>query len=133
MMIAIIVIVLGALITWYIYQIPIDEAEEKELKREQPVTIELLPKGTKAYPVKCKVDDTVYFRVLGYSDYKRENLIGLEGSNVSWHKYNGGVWEKELGIENTYCASEKGYFEVYVKYRDSKLITSAKCKILVEK
>ncbi len=130
----ILIIILGILITYYLYQIPRDEAEEKELKREQPVIIELLPKGTKANPIRCMVDDTIYFRILGYSDYKRENLIELEGSNITWHKVpQGGMWEKVLGIENTYYApSVKGYFDVYVKYKDSKLNTSSKCKILVE-
>lgn len=130
----VIIIILGILITYYLYQIPREEAEEKELKREQPVIIELLPKGTKAKPVKCMVNDTIYFRVLGYSDYKRENLIELEGSNITWNKIpQGGMWEKEVGVENTYCASSvKGYFDIWVSYKDSKLKTSCKCKILTE-
>ena len=130
----IIVIILGILITYYLYKIPREEAEEKELRREQPVMIELIPKGTKANPVKCIINDTIYFRVMGYSDYKMENLIELEGSNIMWHKIpQGGMWEKDFGIENTYTApSVKGYFDVYVKYKDKKLITSSKAKILVE-
>ncbi|GAH08191.1 unnamed protein product [marine sediment metagenome] len=133
-MIVIIVIILGILITYYLYQISREESEEKELKREQPVIIELLPKGTKAKPVKCMVNDTIYFRALGYSDYKRENLIEIEGSNITWHKIpQGGIWEKGFGIENTYYApSEKGYFDVYIKYKDKKINTSSKVKILVE-
>ena len=133
-MILIIIIVLGILIIWYLYQIPIDEAEEKELKRKQPIIIELIPKGTKSKPVKCTINGTIYFRVFGYSDYKMENLIELEGSNITWHNFYGaGSWEKDFGVENTYYApSEKGYKDVYVKYKDSKLITSSKCKILVE-
>ena len=130
-----IIIVLGIFITYYLYRIPIEEAEEKELKREQPVIIELLPKGTKAKPVKCMVNETIYFRVLGYSDYKRENLIEIEGSNIRWFSYiypNSG-WEKDFGIENIYTTPNKeGYFEVYVKYIDSKINTSCKCKILTE-
>jgi len=130
----IIIIVLGILITYYLYQIPKEEAEEKELKKEQPVIIELLPKGTKAKPVKCMVNDTIYFRILGYSDYKRENLIDIEGSNITWNKIpQGGMWEKEVGIDNTYYSSSvKGYFDIWVSYKDSKLKTSCKCKILTE-
>ena len=133
-MIIIIVIILGILITYYLYQIPREEAEEKELKREQPVIIELLPKGTKAKPVKCMVNDTIYFRALGYSDYKRENLIEVEGSNISWHIIpQGGIWENEIGIENTYYAPDKdGYYEIWISYKDKKINTSCKCKILVE-
>ena len=132
--IVIIIIVLGIFITYYLYRIPIEEAEEKELKREQPVIIELLPKGTKAKPVKCMVNETIYFRVLGYLDYKKENLIEIEGSNIVWHKIpQGGMWEKEFGIDNTYHASSvKGYFDIWVSYKDSKLKTSCKCKILTE-
>ena len=133
-MIVVVVIILGILITYYLYQIPREEAKEKELKREQPVIIELLPKGTKAKPVKCMVNETIYFRVLAYSDYKRENLIEVEGSNITWHRIPPwGMWEKEFGIENTYFTpSKKGYFDVYIKYRDSKINTSSKAKILVE-
>jgi len=133
-MFVIIVIILGILITIYLYKIPREEAEEKELKREQPVIIELLPKGTQSNPAKCKVGDTLYFRVLGYSDYKKENLIELKGSNITWYKIpQGGMWEKNFGIDNTYYApNKKGYFDVYVKYKDKKLITSSKAKILVE-
>lgn len=133
-MFLIIVIILGILITYYLYQIPREEAEEKELDREQPVIIELLPKGTKAKPVKCMVNDTVYFRALGYSDYKKENLIELEGSNITWNKIpQGGMWEKEVGVDNTYYSSSvKGYFDIWVSYKDSKLNTSCKCKILTE-
>lgn len=129
-----IIIILGILTTYYLYQIPREEAEEKELKREQPVIIELLPKGTKAKPVKCMVNDTIYFRVLAYSDYKRENLIDIEGSNITWNKIpQGGKWVKEVGVDNTYYTSSmKGYFDIWVSYKDSKLKTSCKCKILTE-
>lgn len=130
----IVIIILGILITYYLYQIPREEAEEKELKREQPVIIELLPKGTKAKPVKCMVNDTIYFRALGYSDYKKENLIEIEGSNIAWHNIpQGGIWEKEFGIENIYCAPNKnGYYEIWISYKDKKIHTSSKAKILVE-
>ena len=130
--IVIIIIVLGIFITYYLYRIPIEEAEEKELKREQPVIIELLPKGTKAKPVKCMVNETIYFRVLGYSDYKRENLIEIEGSNIIWHNYMG-KWDKKYGIDNVYHTPNKaGYQDIWISYKDKKINTSSKVKILVE-
>jgi len=105
-------------------------------KENRPVIIELFPKGTSNNPVRCKVNDTIYFKVFGYSDYKKENEVELEGSNIMWHQLyptDTGKWEKDFGVLNTYSApSKKGYFDVYVKYRDSKLITSSKVKILVE-
>ena len=133
-MTSIIVIVLAILIGYYIYQVPREEVKERELEKEQPVMIELMPKGTNNKPVICKINDTIYFRVLGYSDYKKENLIELEGSNITWHTYKDeGVWENEIGIENTYYApSVKGYFDIYINYKGKKLRTSCKCKILVE-
>ena len=129
-----IVIVLVILLGYYIYQVPREEIKEKELRKEQPVMIELMPKGTNNKPVICKVNDTIYFRVLGFSDYKKENLIELEGSNITWYKYKDeGVWENDIGIENTYCApNTKGFFDVYINYKDKKIKTSCKCKIMVE-
>ena len=108
--------------------------EEVVSKDKQPVIIELCPKGTNNNPVKCKVNDIINFKVLGYSDYKKENLVELEGNNITWHRYYyEGEWENDLGIENTYYApNTKGYFDVYINYRDSKLMTSSKTKILVE-
>ena len=104
-------------------------------RERQPVLIELLPKGTKSNPVLCKVSDKIFFQVKGYTDYKRENEVELTGDNIMWHKYYIGedVWEKDFGVENTYYAPKvKGYRDVYVKYKDSKLVTSCKVKILVE-
>ena len=108
--------------------------EEVIPKEKQPVLIELIPKGTNNNPVKCIINDTVPFKVFGYLDYKKQNLVELNGSNISWHKMpREGIWEKDFGVENRYSApNSKGYFDVYVKYRDSKLITSCKVKILVE-
>ena len=111
------------------------KVRKEVLSREkQPVLIELIPKGTNSNPVKCIINDTVDFKVFGYSDYKKQNLVELEGSNIMWHKIpRGGIWEKDFGVDNRYSApSEKGYFDVYVKYKDSKLATSCKVKILVE-
>ena len=103
-------------------------------REKQPVIIELIPRGTKANPVKCKVGDTINFKVFGYSDYKKENLVALENINISWFKSCPvGTWEKKLGIENIYTApNTKGYRDVWIQYRDSKLVTTSSCKILVE-
>ena len=35
-------------------------------RERQPVIIELIPKGTNSNPVRCIVNDTVYFKVFGY-------------------------------------------------------------------
>ncbi len=112
-----------------------EKPKEEVIPRDrQPVIIEMIPKGTSNNPVRCIVNDTVYFKVLGYSDYKKENLIELEGSNITWHKYKDeGVWENDIGIENTfYTPNIKGYFDIYINYKDKKLKTSCKVKILVE-
>jgi hypothetical protein len=101
---------------------------------KQPVIVEMIPKGTKSNPVKCKINSTVYFKVFGYSDYKKENLVELNGSNITWKKSCPvGKWEKDFGIDNVYTApSTKGYRDIWAKYRDSKLVTSCMCKILME-
>ena len=95
-----------------------EKPKEEVLDRDkQPVIIELIPKGTSNNPVKCIVNDTVYFKVLGYSDYKKQNLVELNGSNIRWFTYlypNSG-WEKDFGIENTYTAPNKdGYYEIRI-------------------
>ena len=104
------------------------------IKEDRPVIVELIPRGTKTNPVKCKVGDTIHFKVFGYSDYKKENLVALENTNISWFKSCPvGTWEKKLGVENTYTApNTKGYRDVWIQYRDSKLVTTSSCKILVE-
>ena len=103
-------------------------------KEDRPVLIELIPKGTKTNPVKCKVGDTIHFKVFGYSDYKKEHPVVLENTNISWYKSCPvGTWQKKLGVENIYTAPDtKGYRDVWIKYKDSKLITTSSCKILVE-
>ena len=103
-------------------------------KDKQPVIIELIPKGTKSKPVICKVNDKVYFKVFGYSDYKKENPVELNGSNITWHKSCPiGKWKKDFGVDNVYTApNRKGYRDIWAKYRDSKLVTSCMCKILME-
>lgn len=132
-MFVIILIVLGLLIVYYLYQIPKEEIEERELKRKQPVIVELVPRGTRSKPVKCNVNDTIYFKAFGYSDYKKQEMTELEGSNITWHTIpQGGIWEKEYGIENTYYAPNiRGYRDIWINYRDKKIKTSSKCKILV--
>jgi len=104
------------------------------IREKQPVIIEMIPKGTKSAPVKCKINDTINFRVLGYSDYKKDNLVALENINISWYKSCPvGAWQKKLGVENTYTApNTKGYRDVWIQYKDSKLVTSSSCKIMVE-
>ncbi len=112
-----------------------EKIKEEVIDRDkQPVIIELIPKGTNNNPVRCNVNDTISFKVFGYSDYKKENEVELEGNNIKWNNIlQRGMWEKDFGIENHYSApNTKGSYEVYVKYKDSKLITSSKCKILVE-
>lgn len=112
-----------------------EKVKEEVIDRDkQPVIIELIPKGTNNNPVRCIVNDAVYFKVFGYSDYKKQIPVELNGSNITWHKSCPvGEWEKEYGVENSYTApSVKGYRDIWVKYKDSKLITSSKCKILVE-
>ena len=107
---------------------------EVVIPKERPVIVELIPRGTKTNPVKCKVGDTIHFKVFGYSDYKKENLVALENTNISWFKSCPvGTWEKKLGIENIYTApNTEGYRDVWIQYRDSKLVTTSSCKILVE-
>ena len=116
---------------------PKKKKERKEVipRERQPVLIELLPKGTKNNPILCKANDKIFFRVKGYTDYKKENEVELVNDNIMWHKYyiGGDMWEKDFGVENTYYAPDvKGYRDIYIKYKDSKLVTSCKVKILVE-
>ena len=132
--------IICGLILIFIILIFYNKPKKKKVKEEviprekQPVLVELIPKGTNNNPIKCIVNDTVYFKVFGYSDYKKQNLVELNGSNITWHIIpQGGIWEKEYGIENNYTApSIKGYRDLWIKYRDSKLMTSSKCKISVE-
>ena len=103
-------------------------------KEDRPVLIELFPKGTRANPFLCKVDSEVALDVRGYSDYKKENRVALNAGYCSWHKSCPvGKFAKEYGVANMYYTpSIKGERDIWVKFNDGKLNTSAKLKILVE-
>jgi len=108
--------------------------EEVIPKDKQPVLIELLPKGTGANPVLCKVNDIIAFQVKGYSDYKKENEVALNGGYIKWCKSCPcGKWEKQYGVDNFYYAPDiNGFRDIWIVYNDGKLITSAKSKLLIE-
>ena len=103
-------------------------------KEERPVVIELLPKGTSNNPFICKVNSEVALEVKGYSDYKKENEVVLNGGYCSWHKSCPvGSFAKEYGITNIYYTpSVKGLRDIWCKYNDGKFVTSAKSKLLME-
>lgn len=108
--------------------------EEVIPKDRQPVLIELIPKGTSANPYKCRVNSEVALEVKGYSDYKKENEVELNGGYIIWCKSCPiGRFEKAYGIKNIYhTPSVKGLRDLWCKYSDGKLNTSAGLKILVE-
>ena len=101
---------------------------------KQPVLVESFPKGTKASPYLCKVNSEVMLEVKGYLDYKKENEVKLNGAFISWHKSCPvGRFDGEYGVKNIYhTPSIAGLRDLWAKYNDGKLFTSAKIKILVE-
>lgn len=103
-------------------------------KERQPVIIELIPKGTKANPILCKVSDEISFQVKGYTDYKKENEVDLNGNLIKW--WTGcpcGSFKGEYGVCNIYYAPDfKGERDIYIKYNDGKLISTTKSRVLVE-
>ena len=103
-------------------------------KEKQPVIIEMFPKGTKSKPYLCKVNSEVALEVKGYSDYKKENEVELNGGYCKWCKSCPvGRFDKQYGIKNIYYTpSVKGLRDLWCSYSDGKLKTSAKIKILVE-
>ena len=107
---------------------------EVVIKEEQPVVIEISPKGTSANPYVCKRNSEITLGVKGYSDYKKENEVVLNNGYCSWHKScNCGSFAKEYGVTNTYYTpTAKGTRTLWVKYSDGKLKTTSKLKILVE-
>ena len=111
-----------------------EKAKEEVNRNEQPVIIELFPKGTSANPYKCKAVDEILLKVKGYSDYKKENEVELNGGYVSWHKScPAGRFKLEYGANNIYYTpSVRGTRNLWCKYNDGKLSTSASLKILVE-
>jgi len=110
------------------------EQEEVKPKDEQPVIIELLPKGTSNNPYKCKVNSEVILEVKGYSDYKKENEVELNAGYCEWKKSCPvGSFEKLYGLKNIYYTpSVKGERDLWCKYNDGKLNTSASLRLLVE-
>lgn len=112
-----------------------EKPKEEVLDRDkQPVLIELTPKGTSANPYLCKVDSEILLEVKGYSDYKKENEVELNGGYASWHKSCPcGRFKLEYGVNNIYFTpSVKGTRTLWCKYNDGKLSTSASLKILAE-
>ena len=103
-------------------------------KNEQPVLIEMFPKGTRANPFKCKINDEILLKVKGYSDYKKKNEVKLEGSCITWKKSCPvGRYKLEYGVDNIYFTpSVVGPRDLWAKYNDGKMNTSASLKILVE-
>jgi len=108
--------------------------EEVLPKEKQPVIIELIPKGTSANPYKCSINSEVKLEIKGYSDYKKENEVELNGGYCKWCKSCPvGSFEKEYGVKNIYYTpSVKGLRDIWCRYSDGKLNTSSKLMILVE-
>jgi hypothetical protein len=108
--------------------------EEVKPKEGRPVIIELFPKGTSNNPFVCKINSEVALEVKGYSDYKKENEVVLNNGYCSWHKSCPvGSFAKEYGITNTYYTpSVKGERDIWCRYNDGKLNSSAGLKLKVE-
>ena len=103
-------------------------------KEKQPVLIELFPKGTRNDPYLCKANSEVTLEVKGYSDYKKENEVELNGAFISYHKSCPvGRFNKEYGVKNIYYTpSVKGLRDLWIRYNDGKLNSSSGLRILVE-
>ncbi len=128
-------IICGLIVIYFLSQLNI-KSKKKEFKVEhlknQPVIIEINPKGTKRNPVRCRANSAMYFGVIGFADYKREKAVELNGNNIKWHNYKGKL-EKRYGIDNIYhIPNIAGYQDIWISYRDSKTNMSCKVKILVE-
>ena len=104
------------------------------LPKERPVLIEVFPKGTSNNPYITKVNREVLLEVKGYSDYKKEKEVVLNGFECSWHKSCPvGSFAKEYGVTNIYYTpSVAGKRDLWCSYNDGKLRTSASLKLLVE-
>ena len=113
-----------------------EEVIEEEVKpnNDKPVIIEMFPKGTRNNPYICKVNSEFKLELRGYSDYKKENEVILNDGYCEWKKSCPvGRFAKEYGVTNTYYTpSVKGERDLWAKYNDGKLITSAQLRILVE-
>ena len=110
------------------------EQEEVKPKEEQPVVIEISPKGTSANPYVCKINSEIALEVKGYSDFKKENEVVLNAGYCSWKKSCPiGKFKNEYGVKNIYYTpSTIGPRDLWVRYSDGKLNTTASLKILVE-
>ena len=120
----------------------ISKTEKKEVKPEevipkekQPVLIEMIPKGTSANPFVCKVNTEVPLEVKGYADYSKKNEVELNGGHISWCKSCPiGKFKNVYGVKNIYYTPAiVGTRDIWVRYRDGKLNTSANLKVMVEK
>lgn len=129
-------ILYGLILIYFLTKIiQISQRQRKEFKVEhlqnRPVLVELLPRGTRREPILCKVNSIISFAVIGFADYKKEKSVELNGGNIKWNNYMG-KWEKRYGIDNIYHTPNKvGYQEVYISYKDNKLNTTSKVKILI--
>ena len=103
-------------------------------KEDRLVLIELFPKGTSNNPFVCKVNSEVKLEVRGYSDYKKENEVILNGGFCEWKKSCPvGKFAKEYGVTNIYYTpSVKGERDLWVRYQEGGFNTSAKLKLKVE-
>jgi len=129
-------IICGLILIYFLVkfiQIPKRGEFKVEHLQNRPVLVEINPNGTKRNPVRCKASSAMYFGVVGFSDYKREKPVDLNGNNIEWHNYMG-KWEKKYGIDNVYHTPNIiGYQDIWISYKDRKTNTSCKVKILVEK
>ena len=128
-------IICGLIVIYFLSRIKVrpKKGEYKvEHLQNKPVLIEINPNGTKRNPVRCRLNSVMAFAVIGFADYKKEKVIELNGSNIIWHNYMG-KWDKRYGIDNVYHTPNKaGYQDIWISYKDKKINTSSKVKILVE-
>lgn len=128
-------IICGLILIYFLSQIKVKPKKkefEVEHLKNQPVLIEVNPKGTRRNPVRCRANSTMCFGVIGFADYKKEKPVELNGSNIKWHN-DRGKWDKKYGTDNVYYIPDiAGYQEIWISYRDNKINTSYKVKLLVE-
>ena len=103
-------------------------------KEYRPVLIEVFPKGTSNNPYITKVNREVLLECKGYSDYKKETEVKLNDGNCSWHKSCAvGSFAKEYGVTNIYYTpSVAGRRDLWVRFDNGKLNTTASLKLMVE-
>jgi len=83
----------------------------------------------------CKVNTEVPLEVKGYADYSKKNEVALNGGHISWCKSCPiGKFKNVYGVKNIYYTPAiVGTRDIWVRYRDGKLNTSANLKVMVEK